>query len=145
MGNRTNAGFSLVEVLVAAAVIAISLFMVAGFVRNSQKLISLDRHHRMARAIMRNALETAQFQPENYYSLATGCPTAGQSVVIDAGRTPNLTGILKVCIKDEVTTTPTNTGIPVPYRKIVDTVSWTEPDAGTQTVNGEKWLTNVQR
>jgi type II secretory pathway pseudopilin PulG len=145
MRNRTNEGFSLVETIVAAALIAVSLFIVAGFVRNSQKQISFDKHYRMAHSIMRNALETAQFQPENYSSLTTDCPTPGQSVPFDSGRTPVLTGTLKVCILDEVTTTATNTGITVPYRKVVDTVSWIEPYAGPQTVTGEKWLTNVQR
>jgi Tfp pilus assembly protein PilV len=46
-------GFSLVEVLVAAFIVALSIISVAAFIRKGNDMIALDKHRREAREIGR--------------------------------------------------------------------------------------------
>jgi prepilin-type N-terminal cleavage/methylation domain-containing protein len=143
MKPRNDQGFTLVEVLVASVVVAISIFSVIAFVRKGQDLLAIDKHRRMARGIIERTLENAKYQPENYNNLVSTSATS--DVVLDEERSPNLHGSLTVAVGDSVTQV---NGINAPYRPIKATVTWKEPGraAGNdETVSITKWLTNIQR
>jgi Tfp pilus assembly protein PilV len=136
---RNDRGFTLVEVLIASLVIALSVIAVVAFVRKGQDMLAVDKHRRMARGIIERTLENAQYQPENYPNLASIPAT---DVVIDADMDPDLLGSLTVAVGDSVTQVNGNYA---PYRAVTATVTWTERGGKNDTVRVAKWLTNVQR
>lgn len=123
-------GFSLVEVLVAAAVVALSLVSVVAFVRKGQEQVALDRHRRMARAIVERTLEDPAYNMINYPSLVTMNLLRTNLDTIDVHTTPPLTGSLRVKISDVDSTTYsgalTTGNVTVPYRKVTVTMAWSE-------------------
>ena len=141
MKRRSDHGFTLVEVLVAAGVIAISLFSVIAFVRKGNDLLAIDKHRRLARGIVERTLENQKYRPESYNSLVTASATT--TVVIDSTITPALSGSLIVAVGDSVTTV---NGKNAPYRPVTVKVTWVEPTGQTEandTVKITKWLTNL--
>jgi len=145
---RSKKGFSLIEVLVAAAIVGLSVFAVVAMVRKGQQQITLNQHRSEARGIVQRTLEAPRFAPENYGSLVTDNNPAPQDVVID-NRT-GLHGFLTIQINAEQllpAVAPLATGIP--YRAIVVTVNWTEnagmADSAPESVEVRKRLCNVQR
>jgi prepilin-type N-terminal cleavage/methylation domain-containing protein len=141
MKQRNIRGFSLVEVLVASLVIALSVVAVVAFVRKGQEMLAIDKHRRMARGIVERTLENDQYQPEKYNNLVTATSTA--SVVIDEEMDPDLNGSLTQAVSAEqrlIYGTDT-----IPYRTVTATVMWTERGGNSDTVRIAKWLTNVQR
>ena len=138
---KSNKGYSLVEVLVAAAIITLSLVAVVAFVRKGQEMIVVQKHRAMARGIVEKKLEQRPFQPDNYSEIPNPFTTTDSSVIIDSGTTPNLQGTLTVSVSNPKVTA---TGA-VPYRAVTATVTWTEPGGGNDTVTVTKWLTDVKR
>jgi prepilin-type N-terminal cleavage/methylation domain-containing protein len=116
-------GFSLIEVLVAASVITLSLFSTVAFIRKGQELLMVDKHRRMARSIIGRTLENQPYRVENYNNLIT---TASSPPAADDERA----GI---------------SGQVVRHRVVTAWVTWTEPGGGKDTVSIEQWLTNIQR
>jgi prepilin-type N-terminal cleavage/methylation domain-containing protein len=137
------AGFSLVEVLVAAAIVSFSLISVVGFVRKGNVNIALDKHRRTARGIVERTLEQPTYQPENYKNLVTIASPAPIDTIID--KSANLHGKLSVAVSDSVR--PTYGGITTTYRAVTATVAWLEagPGVDSEKVSMQKWLTNIQR
>lgn len=74
--------FSLIETLVAAAVIAVAVLSVVAVVRKGQEYMWVNLHRRTARAILDTTLEGARFYPGNYGSIPA--TIASDSVVLDA-------------------------------------------------------------
>ena len=74
-------GFSLIETLVAAAVIAFAVLSVVAIVRKGQEYTWVNLHRRTARAILDTTLEGAQFYPGNYGSIPASI--ASDSVSLD--------------------------------------------------------------
>jgi len=134
-----NKGFTLVEILVAGVVIALSLFATVAMVRKGQEMIALDKHRRMARGIIERTLENSQYLPENYNNLVTITSPTPKDTVID--QKVNIHGNLTVAISAEQ---PAING--VPYRVITAAINWAElGSAGNETVSINKWLADVQR
>jgi prepilin-type N-terminal cleavage/methylation domain-containing protein len=142
----SNRGFSLIEVLVAAAVITLSLVAVVAFVRKGQETIALQKHRAMARGIIQQQLEKPPFQPDYYNTLTTITAPAAINVIIDSEITPNIVGQLTISISGETTQiTGGVTNNDAPHRVITGTVIWTEVDGNKDTVSITKWLADVQR
>jgi prepilin-type N-terminal cleavage/methylation domain-containing protein len=133
-------GFSLVEVLVAAAVITLSLVAVVAFVRKGQEMIAIQKHRAMARGIIERTLESGQYQSENYGALVTNTSPTKIDVVIQT--TPNIGGGLWVAVGAEVTQV---NGVDAPHRIVTATVTWPEPGGGDETVTIAKWVTDAKR
>jgi len=142
-----NNGFSLIEVLVAAGLLALSLFAVITMVRKGQEQIQLHNHRNQARGTIERTLETPQFNPENYKALVTNTNPTAQDVVIDSKA--GLHGSLTVTINAEQNQTGVDPLLLIPYREIVVAVTWTETSSGngtyTETASVRKRLCNVQR
>jgi prepilin-type N-terminal cleavage/methylation domain-containing protein len=137
-GNR---GFSLVEVLMAASVITLSLVAVVTFVRKGQEMTNLQKHRAMARGFVQSQLENPPFQPE-YYNTLSSIPSLPTDSVVDIDAAMNLHGALTVSIGAEQADV---NGIASPYRPVTATVIWTEPGGDNDTVTMTKWLADVQR
>jgi prepilin-type N-terminal cleavage/methylation domain-containing protein len=137
-------GFSLVEVLVSAAILSISFVSIVAFIRKGHEQIALDRHRRSARGIIERTLESARFQPESYV-LFDSAPAP--EITIDAiDPKTGLTGTVTVTVGREQQSMQ---GAAIPYRPISASVVWNEPSnpdvVSPETVRVEKWLTKVQR
>jgi prepilin-type N-terminal cleavage/methylation domain-containing protein len=147
MIKLNNKGFSLVESLVAAVLLGISLFAVINMVRKGQEHLLLTNHRNQARGTIERTLETPQFNPENYKALVTNTDPAPQDVIIDSKA--SLHGNLTVTVNAEQNQTGTDPLLLIPYREIVIAVTWTETSGGngvhTETESIHKRLCNVQR
>jgi prepilin-type N-terminal cleavage/methylation domain-containing protein len=143
MKSCNNRGFTLIEILVAATIISISLVSVVAFVRKGQEMITIDKHRRVARGAVERTLENTQYQPESYNNLPP-IPAAPitTDIIIDAEMTPNIQGSLVVTIGNEQATVNGNAA---PHRAITATMTWTELGGNSETVSITKWLANVQR
>jgi prepilin-type N-terminal cleavage/methylation domain-containing protein len=142
--QRLNArGFSLIEVLVAAGVVSLSLVSTVAFIRKGQELLMVDKHRRMARAIIGRTLESQPYRAEFYNNLVTTAPSpSATGVVIDAETSPALNGFLTVTVSDEQAGV---NGHAAAHRIVTARVTWTEPGGNKDTVSIEHWLTNIQR
>ncbi|MGA2507153.1 MAG: type II secretion system protein [Chitinispirillaceae bacterium] len=140
--NHCSKGFSLVEVLVAAAMVALSLVSVVAFVRKGQDEVAIDRHRRMARGIVERTLENPAYDMINYLNLVTKDSLRTNLDTIDWKTTPPLTGNLRVKISDTVTQAVA-TGSSFPYRKVTVTMSWYEHiNSNPDTIRCEKRVTD---
>jgi Tfp pilus assembly protein PilW len=142
MKDRNDRGYSLVEVLVASAVVALSLIAVVAVVRKGQDMVSLQNHRAMARGIVERTLEQPPFQPEYYGTIPSPFTTTiDNNVIIDTLTTPSLKGTLTVSVGLENATLIAD----APYRAVTVTLTWTEPGGSNETVTIAKWLADVQR
>lgn len=144
MKKTFNRGFTLVEVLVAAGIVALSLISVVAFVRKGQEQVSLDKHRRMARSIVERAIEDPRFDLMNYPNLLPSDSVRTGLDIIDNNMTPPLTGNLHIQIFAEDNTTYTGIhNIIIPFKKITATITWSEYDNPTpETLTMERWVTS---
>lgn len=141
-GSSPPQGFSLVEILVAASIIALSIISVVVFVRKGQEQVVLDKHRRMGRAILQRTFEDSRFDIYNYPNLVTGMDT--QNVVIDPTTTPPLTGIFTVRVGNEQTMTGAGaSAVVVPFRGIWALLKWNEYGGSEpESLSAEKRVTH---
>jgi len=127
--KRAQAGFTLVEMIVAGIIISVAIVAVATVARKSREIDVTFQHHRAARAIIDSALESAAYHYDNYDNLAD----VEQTVLIeDRGDSlDNISGKLTV----KVTSASTNdlSANAIPYKEVAGSVAWSEPE-GTQTI-----------
>jgi prepilin-type N-terminal cleavage/methylation domain-containing protein len=139
MKKPVSSGFTLIEIIVAAMVLSISIVATVSMVRKAQELSSLDEHRRKARGIIDGVLETTTYQRENYVNLATATTT--QAIMIDSSS--NLAGTLVTKVGAQQTMSGAWT-LPINYRTVTFTVSWNELGASmksfSDTVRIEKWV-----
>lgn len=134
-----NRGYTLVELLVAVAIFSIAIAGVVAVLRKGIETTVTDAHRQQARSLIMSCLESADYQPDKYTTMAGG----HRPVVIDA-RNPattadDLTGTLTVTITDH---TDLSSATPVPYKAVSVSVQWTEPE-GAQNITLEKWVTQL--
>jgi type II secretory pathway pseudopilin PulG len=117
--------FSLVETLVAAAIVGLAVLSVIAVVRKGQDQMAVDKHRRAARAIADTTLEGKRFLPSNYYLIpATIDP---DSVTLDG----TLKGGRSIVIKPEK-----HGGIPA--KRVTLTIQWLEPGTSESSVELKK-------
>jgi prepilin-type N-terminal cleavage/methylation domain-containing protein len=143
-GLNRPSGFTLVELLVASAVIVVAIAAMIAMVRKGMELSTTDGHRRTARAIIASRFESGPFNYSNYLNLIPGAWPPIQ-VIIDShgeGVADDLNGTLTTVVGNE-TTVPGANDIQIPYKNIAMTVAWQEPE-GAETVVIEKRLAQVQ-
>lgn len=142
MKKKGSSGYSLLEVLVAGVIIALSVIAVIAIVRKGQEMILLDKHRRMARAYIEQELQKNIYRPGNYPNLGAVTSPSTTNVTIDPKS--NLTGTLTVTIGNEATSNMTGldgTTVAVPYRTVTMTVTWNEWGGPSETVSIDRWIT----
>lgn len=139
MGHKP-AGFTLVEVLISAVIMALSVIAIVTVIRKSWDINIDNLHRRQARTIIINHLELSDNQYSNFSTLCAACCANGcnstETVTIDK----NLTGILNINV------TSNNSlvidGITIPLLIVTVKLKWQEMDY-MDSVSVEKWLTQV--
>jgi prepilin-type N-terminal cleavage/methylation domain-containing protein len=134
--ERRRTGYTLVETLVAAAILAIVIMSTIAVVRKGRELDITDRHRRVARAIITAEFELPKYDCSGYRNLIDGTTT--RQVVIDPhnGSVGNtLKGTLTVMVRQGTATF--GAAGTIPYRAVYITVHWLEPQ-GTETVSIKK-------
>jgi prepilin-type N-terminal cleavage/methylation domain-containing protein len=117
-------GFSLVEVLVAAAIISLSMFAIVGMVRKSQELNSVDQQRRVAKFIVAKNLESVMFQQISFPNLqAIQGTTISENIKMDSLSGQALYGDLETYI-NPTDSIRGNGGVFIPYIDVESSVSW---------------------
>lgn len=118
-GRGLARGFTLVETLVAAAVVSIAVVSVIAIVRKGQEQIWIDKHRRVARAIVDKTLEDVRFYPSNYNSIPASIGDDFPKIDTNI----NARRMIKI-------TTGTLAG--VTFKRVNVKVRWTEPATGVR-------------
>ena len=141
VSRTSDSGMSLVELLVASAVLAIAIVAIVGIIRMGQMLNTTDSHRRQARAIIASQFESPTYSYQNFANLSSLSTKPDSVVEVDA-RGP-LYGTLSVTIGPGASKTFGKSS--VPYLPISMTVKWNEPaPLGMESVTFKKWLTQIQ-
>lgn len=143
-----SAGFTLVEILVAASLLSIAIVAIVGMVRKAWDIEMDNLHRRQARTLIVNQLESQKYDYTSYSALYNECPTPHTDttiVTIDPRGGNPLTGKLIIQLTRDagLTITATNGGAKAIPRVIVNmTVQWEEPGY-TDQVSIEKWISET--
>jgi prepilin-type N-terminal cleavage/methylation domain-containing protein len=123
---KTNKkGFSLVEVLIAAAIISLSMFAIVGMVRKSQELTSIDQQRRVAKFVIAKNLESVMFQQISFPNLqAIQGTTLSQQIKMDSLPGRALYGNLETRV-GSVDSIRGNGGVFIPFIDVESSVIWT--------------------
>jgi type II secretory pathway pseudopilin PulG len=131
---------SLVEILVAVAVISLSIIAVVTVLRKGSEISITEIHARRARILIDSCFESQSYHHSNYANFAN----FKGSVVIDerdrAVTTDDLIGTL--AIRVIAGAKKSKNGTSVPYKEVTITVGWKEPEQA-QTVTFSKWITQI--
>ena len=128
MVKRNPNGFTIVEVLVAAIVVSVSIIGTVSLVRKAQELTSLDRHRRAARLIIDSRLEQATYQQMNYAGLVPGTMTQEVEIEPPSASSAAIAGTLQISVTGVLKKAGTG-GKDMPYKDVVLSVAWQERGA----------------
>lgn len=131
--NKKN-GFSLVELLVAALILAIATVAVVSMIRKSREIQLSDNHRQEVRAII-----NAEFEKSYGYRQFSSISVRDTSmnVVIDNRTGTPLTGTMYVSIDSS---SEPATGTSVPIKRVTLAIAWTEADSERDSISLTKWV-----
>jgi type II secretory pathway pseudopilin PulG len=139
-GIRNNGGMSLIEILVAVAVLSLSIIAVVAVLRKGSEISITEIHARRARIIIDSCFESQSYHYSNYDKFVN----FNGGVVIDerdrASTTDDLTGSIEIVVVPQKKLS--KDGTTVPYKEVTITVGWNEPEQ-KQTVTFSKWITKI--
>jgi Tfp pilus assembly protein PilE len=138
-----RAGFTLVELVVAGAILAVAVFAVVAVVRKGREMQVNDDYRRRARAAIHTKFETT-YDFRNFNTIAEGTVTETDTIAIKGGN-PVIDTIITVVDED----TPTVSSTAVPMKKVTITVKWPEIGMSSeeQTVDSvwmSKWIAKAK-
>ena len=144
--QRVSEGYTLVELIVAAAIIASTVLVLAGVVRQGNGITALGQHRLRARAIIDSCFESPAYHFSNYVNVMSVNATR---VAIDdrVGRNGNdtLSGTLTVTVAMDTNKTALVGNTPsdrVEFKRVTMAVIWAEP-SGNESVTLEKLITKL--
>lgn len=111
-GRDDESGFTLVELIVAMAILALVMAAMAPGFYNALASVSMASNRNTAAGLAVQAVETARSQ--TYASVAVGCPAATDSTV------GSVTYAVAECVKPA----PPELGCNDPYKEVTVTVTW---------------------
>ena len=133
-GNR---GFSIVEVLTAAAILSISLIAIVAIVRKGTDIQMSVQHRQAARLILTSRLE------ERYgagtYNMITAGTSVDTGIVIDPRSGTPLTGTLTTQITNS-NFSPDGSTISIPFRQVTLSLSWEETSDDSDSLTITRWV-----
>jgi prepilin-type N-terminal cleavage/methylation domain-containing protein len=133
---KNNRGFSIIELLVAATVIAVCTFGFISMMRKGGEISTADKHRRQARVTIDGLFET-NYNYINYSQLKQKDFPRIDSFVIDTrpGGIP-LQAAITAAISD-------STVNQIPVKIINLTAQWKEDNGEIETIALSKWITQV--
>jgi type II secretory pathway pseudopilin PulG len=136
---RQNCGYSLAELIVAAAIVTLTVVALAVVLRKGSEITVTDVHEKRARSVIDSCFESPAYDYRNYGVL----PAVNRSVVVDP-RDPSdagddLVGNLTITVEVD---TSSSAGTDVEYKKVTVQVDWQEPE-GPRSITMEKRLTDL--
>jgi len=130
-GDRRSDGFSLVEVLVAATILGITVIAIVAMVQKSGDLRAEGERRAAARTFIATKFE-AEYGNERY-AVVTVPPNNPDTVSFgNPAEGKNYPGILH--------TTITTAGGAIPYKEVTLSLDWNNPDDSRDTIALTKWL-----
>ncbi len=135
---NNNRGFSIVEVIAAAAILSIALIAIVAIIRTGTDIQVSVQHRQAARLILTSRLEE-RYGAESYNTLSTG--TTNDSVTIDQ-RTGNLLrGNLATVIRlDSISLSSPVPIRPATYKEVTLTLTWQETPDYSDTLAISRWV-----
>jgi type II secretory pathway pseudopilin PulG len=130
-------GYSLVEMLVAAAILAIMIVSIVAVIRKGRELEIVDNHRRMARAVIHAALE-GEYDWKQFAAIHD--TTISYTDTLDPRSGNPLIDTVTIVV-DSVWQTVSST--PVFMKKVTMKVKWVEPDTVADSVVLSKWYANA--
>lgn len=127
-------GFSIIELLVAATILSVTIVAVVSMVRKSQEIQLAEKHHQEVRAIL-NAQFEQLYGYKQFASIAV--KDTVKSVVIDNRNGSPLTGTLYVSIDSNGEMA---SGTLVPVKKVSLSVAWDEAENERDSLILTKWV-----
>jgi len=139
MRRTAKNGFSLVEALVSAVLIALSVITIVAVIKNGRALDINDLHRRQARAIISGVLTSPQYDYSNYVYLRANPSSKDSTVTIDSrnGGAP-LLGTLNI----QIVVSPAAGTIAFDVVKIRITLTWRDTEF-EDSIFIEKWITEA--
>ena len=124
-------GFTIVETLVAAIILAVAILGVVTVTRKSHEMDRGFVHRQRARTIIDSCFEDYEYSYYNYAALQN---VAGDTVIIETRSAPhsNLKGILAISVGTAQVAETGGAGLP--YNSIVAKVTWNEPEGPDSVV-----------
>jgi prepilin-type N-terminal cleavage/methylation domain-containing protein len=118
---KHRGGFSLVELIAASAIIALTILVLVGVLRKGRDISASTMHRQRARAIIDSCFESPSYSFHNYSTI----PTKTRFPVLIESRLNNpIGGFLDIdTVPGSRTTT---TGDPVVCKRVYMSVSWKE-------------------
>lgn len=131
----SNRGFSIIEILISAAILSVAIIAIVTIVRKGRDIQIADKHRQEARAIL-NARFESIYGNGSYGSIQPG--TSDTIVVID--ERPEgvpLTGVLTSTV---VQVNVDVSGTRIPTRQVTLSLVWDDFESESDTITMEKWL-----
>jgi prepilin-type N-terminal cleavage/methylation domain-containing protein len=134
MKHLKKNGFSLVELLVAALILAIATVAVVSMVRKSREIQLSDNHRQEVRAIINAAFEKS-YSYRQFSSISV--QDTSMNVLIDNRTGTPLNGTMYVSIDS---TSESASGTSVPLKKVTLAISWNEDENERDSISLTKWV-----
>lgn len=127
-------GFTLVELLVAAVILTVTIVAVVSMVRKSREIQLADKHHQEVRAIL-----NAQFEQQYGYKQFASIPVKDttKTVTIDNRNGNPLMGTLYVSVDSNGEMA---SGTMVPLKKVTLSLAWDESENERDSLILTKWV-----
>ena len=133
--SGSNRGFSIIEVLISAAILAVAVIAIITIVRKGRDLQMADKHRQEARAILNARFENI-YANGRYGSIQPGISV--DTVIID--ERPEgvpLTGVLTSTV---VQVNVGVSGTQIPTRQVTLSLFWNDFEIESDTITMVKWL-----
>ena len=134
---NNNRGFSIIEVLVATAVLSISLIAVVAIIRTGTDIQVSVQHRQAARMILMSRLE--ERYGAGMYNMIGGNVPDDTTVVLDYRAVDSLTGTLSTTIVN-TNISPDGGTTSIPVRQVTLTLTWQETPDLTDQLTITRWV-----
>lgn len=135
MTSGNNRGFSIIEVLISAAILSIAVTAIVTVVRKGRDIQMADKHRREARAIL-NARFENMYADGSYESIQVG--TSHDSVIID--ERPEGVPLMGELTESVEEVNVSVSGTQIPTRQVTLSLIWNDVGIEMDSISMVKWV-----